>query len=121
MRLLRLVVVLFVALLLALAGYAYFGDMGADPRPMRVPVTIDLGDVAAPASSPAAAGATAPGGAAPGTDRTGATDAAAGGVTGRTAGSSTAGSGTAGSGTAGSSTAGTAGGTRGGDGDASLD
>lgn len=103
MRLLRLVVVLFVALLLALAGYAYFGDMGADPRPMRVPVTIDLGDVAAPASGPAA-GETA----APGTDRTGATDEAAGGVTGRTAGSSTAGSSTAG-------------GTRGGDGDASLD
>lgn len=53
MRLLRVIVFLLVAALLALTGYAYFGDMSADPRPTRVPVRLDLGT--APAAPPAPA------------------------------------------------------------------
>jgi len=63
MRLLRVIVFLLVAALVALTGYAYFGDMSADPRTVRVPVRLDLG--AAPAPAPAAAGTEA--GAAPDT------------------------------------------------------
>ena len=56
MRLLRVIVFLLVAALLALTGYAYFGDMSADPRPTRVPVRLDLGTAAqAPAAAPVAA------------------------------------------------------------------
>lgn len=51
MRLLKLIAFLVVAALIALVGYAYFGDMAADSRPMRVPVELDL-DV--PAAAPAA-------------------------------------------------------------------
>lgn len=58
MRLLRVIVFLLVAALLALTGYAYFGDMSADPRPTRVPVRLDLGT--APPAPPAPAAATAP-------------------------------------------------------------
>ncbi|WP_415392930.1 hypothetical protein [Paracoccus sp. SJTW-4] len=53
MRLLRVIVFLLVAALLALTGYAYFGDMSADPRPTRVPVRLDLGT--APPAPPAPA------------------------------------------------------------------
>lgn len=58
MRLLRVIVFLLVAALLALTGYAYFGDMSADPRPTRVPVRLDLGT--APPAPPAPAAAVAP-------------------------------------------------------------
>lgn len=58
MRLLRVIVFLLVAALLALTGYAYFGDMSADPRPTRVPVRLDLGT--APPAPPAPAAAAAP-------------------------------------------------------------
>ncbi|HHW35325.1 MAG TPA: hypothetical protein GXX24_14480 [Paracoccus solventivorans] len=54
----RVIVFLLVAALLALTGYAYFGDMSADPRPTRVPVRLDLGTV--PPAPPAPAAATAP-------------------------------------------------------------
>lgn len=58
MRLLRVIVFLLVAALLALTGYAYFGDMNADPRITRVPVRLDLGTAPpappAPAATPAA-------------------------------------------------------------------
>ncbi|SEH61465.1 hypothetical protein [Paracoccus alkenifer] len=57
MRLLRVIVFLLVAALLALTGYAYFGDMSADPRTTRVPVRLDLG--AAPTTAPPAPAATA--------------------------------------------------------------
>ena len=52
MRLLKLIAFLVVAALIALVGYAYFGDMAADSRQMRVPVELDL-DL--PAAAPAAA------------------------------------------------------------------
>ncbi|KGJ06236.1 hypothetical protein SAMN04487972_10453 [Paracoccus halophilus] len=56
MRLLKLVAVLLVLTLAALAGYAYFGDMGSDPREMRMPVELDLGaeqPATAPTETPA--------------------------------------------------------------------
>lgn len=59
MRLLRVIIFLLLAGFAGLAGYAYFGDMAADPQPMRVPVQIDLG------SGPGAAPATPAAGAAP--------------------------------------------------------
>ena len=65
MRLLRVIIFLLLAGFAGLAGYAYFGDMAADPQPMRVPVQIDLGSgpgAAAPATP--AAGAAARNGAA---------------------------------------------------------
>lgn len=58
MRLLRVIIFLLLAGFAGLAGYAYFGDMAADPQPMRVPVQIDLGSgpgAAAPATPPAGA------------------------------------------------------------------
>ncbi|WP_415839758.1 hypothetical protein, partial [Paracoccus yeei] len=56
MRLLRVVAVLVILLLGGLAGYAYFGDMRADPRETRLPVELDLGQpVPAPAPEPAPA------------------------------------------------------------------
>lgn len=57
MRLLRVIIFLAVAGVIALVGYAYFGDMTADPRPIRVPVELDLNlpPATAPAASPAAA------------------------------------------------------------------
>lgn len=58
MRLLWVVAILVILLLGGLTGYAYFGDMGADPREMRLPVELDLGSSPAPAA-PAAAGAPA--------------------------------------------------------------
>lgn len=68
MRLLRVIVFLLVAAVLALTGYAYFGDMSADPRTTRVPVRLDLGTApaaattqAAPADESALAADTAPG------------------------------------------------------------
>ena len=63
MRLLKLIAFLVVAALIALVGYAYFGDMAADSRQMRVPVELDL-DL--PAAAPAAAATPAP--AAPASD-----------------------------------------------------
>ncbi|WP_299358425.1 hypothetical protein [uncultured Paracoccus sp.] len=51
MRLLRVLVILLGLALLGLAGYAYFGDMDADPVEIRVPVELDLAD---PAPAPAA-------------------------------------------------------------------
>ena len=53
MRLLKLIAFLVVAALIALVGYAYFGDMAADSRQMRVPVELDL-------DMPAASGTAAP-------------------------------------------------------------
>lgn len=53
MRLLKVVVVLGILVIAGLAGYAYFGDMKADPQEMRVPVELDLGN-AVPQSAPAA-------------------------------------------------------------------
>ena len=55
MRLLKLIAFLVVAALIALVGYAYFGDMAADSRQMRVPVELDLDLPAAPAATPAPA------------------------------------------------------------------
>ena len=56
MRLLRVVAVLVILLLGGLAGYAYFGDMRADPRETRLPVELDLGQpLPAPAPEPAPA------------------------------------------------------------------
>lgn len=52
MRLLKVVVVLGLLIIAGLAGYAYLGDMKADPQEMRVPVELDLGnDVSAPAAA----------------------------------------------------------------------
>lgn len=51
MRLLRVMVILLGLALLGLAGYAYFGDMDADPVEIRVPVELDLAD---PTPAPAA-------------------------------------------------------------------
>lgn len=52
MRLLRVIIFLAVAGVIALVGYAYFGDMTADPQQIRVPVELDLG---APSAAPAPA------------------------------------------------------------------
>lgn len=62
MRLLRVIIFLAVAGVIALVGYAYLGDMAADPRPIRMPVELDLGTPApaAPVAAPAAQGAPAP-------------------------------------------------------------
>ena len=54
MRLLRLVMLLVVVGVIALVGYAYFGDMASDSRQMRVPVELDLDVPAAPAQAAAA-------------------------------------------------------------------
>lgn len=61
MRLLKLIAFLVVAALIALVGYAYFGDMAADSRQMRVPVELDL-------DMPAPSGTAAPAPAAPASD-----------------------------------------------------
>ena len=53
MRLLKVVVVLGILVIAGLAGYAYFGDMKADPQEMRVPVELDL-ESAVPQPAPAA-------------------------------------------------------------------
>lgn len=42
MRLLRVLATLLILGLLGLAGYAYLGDMAADPTEMRVPVELQL-------------------------------------------------------------------------------
>ncbi|MDT1061309.1 hypothetical protein RM190_05510 [Paracoccus sp. CPCC 101403] len=47
MKLLWVVVVLVILLLGGLTGYAYFGDMQADPRETRLPVELDLGPATA--------------------------------------------------------------------------
>ncbi|HRO15516.1 MAG TPA: hypothetical protein PLL33_10820 [Paracoccus sp. (in: a-proteobacteria)] len=68
MRLLRVIIFLLLAGMAGLVGYAYFGDMDADPREMRVPVKLDLGENAAgpapelqaPATTAEAAAADAP-------------------------------------------------------------
>ena len=57
MRLLRFLIFLVVLGLIALVGYAYFGDMAADPQQMRVPVQLDLDVPATPAAAPARSGA----------------------------------------------------------------
>lgn len=60
MRLLRFAIFLVVAGLIALVGYAYFGDMAADTRQMRVPVELDLDMPAATTTArPATPAATA--------------------------------------------------------------
>lgn len=59
MRLLGVIVVLLVLAIGGLAGYAYLGDMKADPKEMRIPVELDLG-AGAPAAAPAAPAADAP-------------------------------------------------------------
>lgn len=57
MRLLWVVVVLVILLIGGLTGYAYFGDMKADPRETRLPVELDLG---MPAASTAPTGVEPP-------------------------------------------------------------
>ena len=59
MRLLAAVAVLVILGISGLLGYAYFGDMTADPQETRLPVQLDLGaptpaapvEAAAPASA----------------------------------------------------------------------
>lgn len=51
MRMLRIILFLLVLGIIALTGYAYFGDMTADPRTMRVPVELDLGAQPGPAAA----------------------------------------------------------------------
>lgn len=58
MRVLKLLVVVVILTVAGLIGYAYFGDMNADPTQMRVPVELDLG--AEPAPGITAPDATAP-------------------------------------------------------------
>ncbi|AGT08668.1 hypothetical protein [Paracoccus aminophilus] len=78
MRLLGLIVVLVVLAVAGLTGYAYVGDMKADPKEMRVPVELDLGSPATdtpaavtPAAAPAPEAETpAPAPAAPASDNT---------------------------------------------------
>lgn len=53
MRWLRIIIFLALAAVAGLFGYAYFGDMDAQPQAMRVPVELDLND-ASPAATPAA-------------------------------------------------------------------
>lgn len=57
---LRIIIFLALAAVAGLFGYAYFGDMDAQPQAMRVPVELDLNDAApdaaaAPAATPAPA------------------------------------------------------------------
>ncbi|WP_134679353.1 hypothetical protein [Paracoccus ravus] len=52
MRLLWVVVGLVILLLGGLTGYAYFGDMKADPRETRLPVELDLGSEPTPTPAP---------------------------------------------------------------------
>lgn len=59
MRLLRVIAVLVILLLGGLTGYAYFGDMQADPQETRLPVELDLGSAPVPAAVPAEAPAPA--------------------------------------------------------------
>ncbi|MFT4013592.1 MAG: hypothetical protein QM682_09360 [Paracoccus sp. (in: a-proteobacteria)] len=59
MRLLRVVIVLAILLAAGLAGYAYFGDMTADPRETRLPVKLDLGTAPPAAPAPQAPAPTA--------------------------------------------------------------
>ncbi|NHF72233.1 hypothetical protein [Paracoccus xiamenensis] len=47
MRLLKILVVLVVLAFVALAGYAYLGDMGPRQQEMRKPVSLDTGTPAA--------------------------------------------------------------------------
>ena len=54
MRWLRIIIFLALAAVAGLFGYAYFGDMDAQPQAMRVPVELDLND-ASPDATPAAA------------------------------------------------------------------
>lgn len=80
MRLLRVLVILAILLIGALAGYAYFGDMKPELQEMRLPVQLDLGAAPAattpadpapattqPAATPAPAAEAAPEAANPGT------------------------------------------------------
>lgn len=69
MRLLAALAALVILGISGLLGYAYFGDMTADPQETRLPVQLDLGaptpavpaEAAAPASAASApAAATAP-------------------------------------------------------------
>ncbi len=59
MRWLRIIIFLALAAVAGLFGYAYFGDMDAQPQAMRVPVELDLND-ASPDASPDATPAAAP-------------------------------------------------------------
>lgn len=59
MRWLRIIIFLALAAVAGLFGYAYFGDMDAQPQAMRVPVELDLND-ASPDATPAAAPAAMP-------------------------------------------------------------
>lgn len=74
MRLLRVIVFLLIACFAGLAGYAYFGDMAADPQQMRVPVELDLGQPAAPALPEAGNDPTTPAEPAPAATPDGGTD-----------------------------------------------
>ncbi|WP_294931453.1 hypothetical protein [uncultured Paracoccus sp.] len=54
MRLLRVIVILLILAVGALAVYAYLGDMDPAPSEMRIPVELDLGaEIPAPAEEPA--------------------------------------------------------------------
>lgn len=57
MRLLQVAVALVILILAGLAGYAYFGDMRAEPHQMRLPVELDL-DAPAPPTGGAPGGPT---------------------------------------------------------------
>jgi len=54
MRMLKLLVVLILAGLIGLAGYAYFGDMAPNRREVRMPLQMDAPapDAATPAAEP---------------------------------------------------------------------
>ncbi|MFD1796166.1 hypothetical protein ACFSC1_09265 [Paracoccus aurantiacus] len=75
MRLLKILVVLLVLGFLALAGYAYLGDMAPRQTEMRQPVALDTGADGAGAAAPVAAPAATPE-AVGGTDEDGASTAA---------------------------------------------
>lgn len=65
MRLLAAVAVLVILGISGLLGYAYFGDMTADPQETRLPVQLDLGAPTPAAPVEAAASATGTGTGAP--------------------------------------------------------
>lgn len=59
MRLLKLVVVLILAALIALVGYAYFGDMEPNQKEIRQPIPLaDTAPTQPAPTAPAAMGAT---------------------------------------------------------------
>lgn len=68
MRLLKLLVVLILAAVIALAAYAYFGDMAPRQNEVRNPIAISVGSGTAPAANNAANTAEVPAAPQAGTD-----------------------------------------------------